>query len=117
MNKPVFILSFLKRYWKLLIVFVILVLLGKVDQVTYFVGPIFYLVEMLIGSIVAAIFVRHAFFTQTLDAFSQQGLGGIPSDFENAWLKITEEQRLRLSLFMLAVFFLGACWIAASLAK
>lgn len=117
MNIPIFLLSFLKRYWKLLLVFVALVLLGKVDQVTYFVGPIFYLIEMTVGATVSAVFVRHVFYTKTLDAFSQQGEGGAPSDFENGWLGLTPTERVKYSLFMVAVFFLGACWIAASLAK
>jgi hypothetical protein len=76
MNTPIFILSFLRRYWKLLIVFVAVVLISRLDQVTYFVGPVFYLVEMAVASIVAALFVRHIFFTKTLDAFSQHGDDG-----------------------------------------
>jgi hypothetical protein len=123
MNIPIFLLSFLKRYWKLLIVFVILQVLGKIDAVTYTVGPIFYLIQMGVSAVVVALFIRHAFYTHTLDAFSQQGAKDpatgkpLASDFENAWLGLEPSERLKWSLIMMAVFFLGICHIAASLAK
>lgn len=123
MNIPTFLLSFLKRYWKLLIVFVVLNILGHIQAVTYTIGPIFYLIQMGVGAIVVALFIRHAFYTLTLDAFSQQGAVDPvtgkprPSDFENAWLGLEPAERLKWSLIMIAVFFLGMAWIAASVAK
>lgn len=119
--KPLFILSFLKRYWKLLVFFVAIEALRHVDAVTYTIGPVFFLVELVVGAITCALLVRNLFMRNTLDHYNQPYIkranGRSVSEFYMDWEKLEPYQKVFLSLMVLMCFFLGACWIAASIAK
>ncbi len=116
---PIFLASFFRRYWKLLVVFVVLVLLGKLDQVTYFVGPLFYLIALGVGVAVVALLIKHMVFKHTLDAFTEDNPGNAngQSDFVIAWNALDAATRVKYTLYMLMALFLALSWIAASIAK
>ncbi len=116
MEKPTLIVSFVRRYWPLLIIFVALVILGRIDQVTYLVGPIFYLIEMMVACMVAAAFAKHIFWRSTIDAYTEDDVDG-HSQFFKEWNALNPDLRVVLTLFIMAVLFIGAALIGASIAK
>jgi hypothetical protein len=118
-QKPTFILSFLSHYSSLLVVFVVLVILGRWDAVTYFVGPVFYLIEMMVACMVAAAFIKHAFFRSTIDTYTQNlDEGG--SEFVQHWnamSKTNPDLKVALTVIVICVLFLGAALIGANIVK
>lgn len=112
----IFIASFIKRYWQLHIVFILLVLVGKVDQIVYFVGPLFYLLQLCVGVAEAVLLVKHMIFKYTIDAFTQDGVNG-ESPFQLAWSKISDDIKVKYVIYCVLAFTLAFSWIAASIAK
>ncbi len=113
-------ISFVKRYDRLLILFVAMVLLAKSDSITYFVGPIFYLIELTLGATVSALLMRHLFFRRTLDAYTRdrkQIDGKWESDFLCHWKLLAPATKIWISIIVAMTLFLGCCLIAASIAK
>jgi hypothetical protein len=111
---------FIKRYWRLIACFVLIVILGKIDAVTYFVGPVFYLVELALSAAVAAVLLRHIALRRTLDEYVNDRLqpdGTTSSAFARAWQALADSDKIKWSLIVLSVFFIGCCLIAASIAK
>lgn len=113
--KPTF-WNFVKRYARLLILWAIFVILGRLDELVLWCGHVFYIVELVLSCIVSALFIRHIFFRSTVDAFSLEDDNNV-SPFRRTWDAIPVEDKLKYSIFIIAVFYLGACWIAASIAK
>jgi hypothetical protein len=117
--KPLFLLSFIKRFWPLLILFISLVLLSKIDQVVYFVGPLFYLIELVVGVMVAVLLGLHIVFRQTIDPMleidpaSQQER----SFFGEIWQTLPKADQLKWALVVICVLILSFSIIAASIAK
>ncbi len=112
-----FILSFVRRYWPLLLIAVTLEFLGHIKQVVYVVGTGFFHLEAMINSIVFAAFIKHTFFRWTLDAYTESENPGEAPSFIVDWNKLEGPAKIKYTLIVLCVLFLGSAWIAASLAK
>lgn len=118
LKKPIFILGFLAGYWRMLLLFVCFVVVGRIDAITYFVGPVFYLLEMIIGCMVAASFAKHIFYRQSIDAYTQASVNdNADTLFIVEWRNLSPECRVRYTVIVMCVLFLGASLIAANLAK
>lgn len=115
--KPTFILAFFRRYWTLLTTCVILLALGRFDRVAYFTGPVIYLLMLGVACITVAAFVKHIFFRYTIDSYTECEPGGREPQFISDWRKLDPALKVILTLAVLCVLFLGACIIAASIAK
>lgn len=118
-DKSIFILSFITRYWKLHVLLVLFVILNKIDQVVYFVGPTFYLFMLAVAVCEVVFLVKNIAFKQTLDAFTENdptNPDGV-SDFVMAWTELTAEQKLKWTIISLLVLFPCFAIIAASIAK
>jgi hypothetical protein len=118
-QRPTFILSFIQHYSSLLVLFVVLVVIGRIDAITYFVGPVFFLIELLVGCMVGAAFIKHVFWRSTVDTYTQN-LDEGTSEFVTHWTKMSvsnPDLKVALTIFLMAVLYFGACIIAASIAK
>jgi hypothetical protein len=116
---PLFLLSFLKRYWPLLLLFVSLVLLGKIDQVVYFVGPLFYLIQLVVGVMVAVLLGIHVVFRQTIDPMLEPDPASETGEsfFGRTWATLTSRDKIWLAFITICVLTLSFSIIAASIAK
>ena len=108
--------NFLWRYPKLFITWAVLVILGRFDGIVINIGHVYYVVELVFSAIVAALLIRHLFFTSTLDAYSTLPPEG-ESMFTREWNALDAKTRITLALIGIWVLYLGAAWIAASIAK
>lgn len=115
-KKPFLIISFLWRYAALVIVFIALAALSRFDQVTYFIGPVFYVVQLVVTCALASLFARHLFMRSTLDEYAIDPPSG-PSDFVKDWRALDPRTKIILSVIVIVAFYLGAALIAANLAK
>lgn len=116
---PLFLLSFLKRYWPLLLLFVALVLLGKIDQVVYFVGPLFYLIQLVVGVMVAVLLGIHVVFRQTIDPMLEVDPTSSTGEsfFARTWATLASREKMWLAFITICVLTLSFSIIAASIAK
>ncbi len=118
MKKPIFLLSFIRQYWPLLLVFVALTTVSHYDVVTYFVGPIFYLLNLVVAAIVGALLTKHVCFRRSLDAYTQKkDADGMTYQFVREFWAMEPAARVKLTVYTILALFLGAAWIAASIAK
>lgn len=111
-----FLVGLVKRYWKALLLLLVIEAGRHVEKLLYFIGPAYFLFELVVASIVAALMVRNMFMRDTLDAYVNHEAGDT-SLFVKEWDQLQPNERIAWSLIVICVFFLGACWIAASLAK
>lgn len=114
-SSPLLIFSFLKRYWFLNALFVLLVIAGHYDECTYFVGPLFYLIEIAIGILTVTLFLKHVGFRKTLDTFTWEEGGTSP--FIRAWEALPDREKLYITLAVHATMFVGISWVAANIVK
>lgn len=114
-----FIWDFGKRYWRLLLVFLVLVILSRIDAVVYFTGPMIYLLQMTVGCMVAAAFNKHMFFRYTIDAYTedQDEDDEDPPGFLKDWESLDPKLKVQWTIIVLCTFFLGAAIIASNIAK
>jgi len=107
MNIP--ILSFLKRYWLLLVMLALALVLCLTDLPFKLAGMFVFLPARGLGAIIVALLIRHLFFRQTLELDVDNG------DFVTWWKALAPRDRVFANLAIMAVLFLGLCHIAASL--
>lgn len=113
--KPTF-LNFIRRYLRLLIIWTLLVIGGQIDAVVFFFGHIYYVVELVFSCVIAALFVRHLFLRKSIDAYSIEPDKG-DSDFVRDWKLLDPGLKVTLAVVVFIGLYLGACWVAASVAK
>ncbi len=113
--KPTFF-NFVRRYLRLIVFWVILVALGRFDALVLWFGHVFYILELVFSCVVVALFARHMFFRKSVDAFSIEPPGE-QSTFQRAWDMLPINDKLKYAFATIIAFYLGACWIAASIAK
>jgi hypothetical protein len=116
-KKPVFILSFFRIYWPLLIVFAGFTALGRWDRLVYFIGPVFYVLNLLLAALVGALFIKHVCFRASIDAYTQKKDDDGIYSFAREFFALPPEQRVFLTIATVVCLFLGACWICAAIAK
>lgn len=114
--KPKFFINFLKRYLRLIIVWLVFVIAGRFDGVVFFFGHVFYIAELLLSSAVGALFIRHLFLRQTIDYYTVEPPGE-PSRFSKDWDACDPTLKVVLTILVFLTLFIGACLIAASIAK
>lgn len=107
-NNP---LSFLRRYWAILLLFIASLTVSTTDLAFGVVGTLVYLPVLAFGSVITALGIRHLFFKQTLDEDAHSGY------FVTVWRGLTPLQRVYLNLGTMVALFWGVCWIAAALIK
>lgn len=110
MTKPWYVTSYARSYWRSILLFIALVILGRIDAVVYAVGPLFYLVQMLVGCMIGATFIQHILFRSTVDNYAEQSLVG-------DWNNLEPTEKVVLSIVVICVLFLGAAYIAGNIAK
>lgn len=109
-------LNFIRRYLRLLIIWTLLVIGGQIDAVVFFFGHIYYVVELVFSCVIAALFARHLFLRKSIDAYSIEPAEG-DSDFVRDWKTLDPGLKVTLAIITFLILYLGACWIAASVAK
>lgn len=108
--------NFVRRYLRLLILWVVLVFLGRLDELVMWFGHVFYILELVVSCVVVSLFARHMFFRKSVDSFSTEPPSG-ESMFTRTWNMLPAEQKLKYSIVVFLVLYTGAAWIAASIAK
>jgi hypothetical protein len=114
--KPTFFFSFVRRYAPLVIINVLLVALGRIDRVTYFVGPAFYVLELMFLVLLGVLFLRHTFMRRTLDEYAVDPPDG-ESRLVKEWRLLDPAERVKWTMVFICVFYLGGCLIAAAIVK
>lgn len=118
---PLFLLSFVKRFWPLLLLFVSLVLIGKVDQVVYFVGPLFYLIQLVVGVMVTVLLGLHIVFRQTIDPMLEVNPDPANTEgltfFAQTFRMLPKADQLKWAFIIICVLIASFSIIAASIAK
>lgn len=114
--KPIYFINFVKRYLRLIIVWIIFVVAGRFDGIVFFFGHIFYVAELALSCALGSLVIRHLFLRYTIDKYSME-INDQPSEFMNDWAKADPTLKMVLSVLVFIVLFLGTCIIAASIAK
>jgi hypothetical protein len=79
-------------------------------------GCLVYLPVLSFGAMLLVLAIRHVFFAKSLDADAHPG-DNAPSFFVRHWNEsLSPRERVFANLAMIAVLFLGVCWIAAAIA-
>jgi hypothetical protein len=100
----------------LLIIWALFVIGGQIDAVVFFFGHVYYIVELTFSCFIAALFIRHMVFRRSIDYYCTEPPGA-DSYFIRDWNGLDPSLKVVLALTTFLVLFLGACWIAASVAK
>ncbi len=103
-------ISYIRRYWILLIVFAV-ALVAAMSHLFDIIGTLVYLPVLAVGAVLVSLLIRHLFFSQTLDADVHSG------DFVKWWQTMEPCSRVVLNLAAMGILFLGVCYIAAALIK
>lgn len=116
---PWFLFSFVTRFWPLILLFIGLVIMGKFDQIVFFVGPLFYLIQLVVGVMVSVLFALHIVFRQTIDPMLESNPVNASgnSDFVVAWATMPKAEQLKWAIIIICVLTLSFSIIAASIAK
>lgn len=104
-------LSFLRRYWLIHLALVAAAFLALSEGGFLWLGAIAYLPVLVIGALDVALLGRHLFFRQTLDEDAASGW------FVKEWHGLDPDLRIGWNLIVVCVLFIGACIVAAALAK
>ena len=104
-------LTYLLRYWLLLVALIAALLLSLNEAAFQHAGALVYLPVLALGAAVAATLVTHLWFRQTIDADTHDGT------FLAQWQALDARTRVILTVAFRAAVFLGCCLIAAALAK
>lgn len=111
MRKPIPILSFIRRYWLIILFAHLFMALCLNNTIFTYVGAPLYILPVSTIALMLALFLRHIFYQQTLDADAAD------DTFVREWRALSSEKRQILTCIYTCVFFLGVCLIAASIGK
>ena len=110
------VLSFVGRYWKLVIFNVLLVQAALSDGVFATIGHLVYLPAVGSSLLTCTLLLRHLFFHQTLDA-DAVGSRNHPSRFVTEWRALHPELCQKLTCWYFAALFIGLALVAAAVGK
>lgn len=110
------VLSFVGRYWKLVIFNVLLVQAALSDGVFATIGHLIYLPAVGSSLLTCTLLLRHLFFHQTLDA-DAVGSKAHPSRFVIEWHALHPELRQKLTCYYFGILFIGLALVAAAVGK
>jgi len=105
------ILSYLHRYWLLILVFFAFAALALNDHVFALVGTFAYAPALVTLAALCALLLRNVFNHETSDADVDSGL------YTDAWKALSPLERVRLIHWQWIAYFLGACLVVAAIAK
>ena len=105
------VVSFLIRYWKLLIAAALLVWFTRNGSAFESFGAMIYGPGQTFLALLVAMLSRHLFFAQSADTDAADGT------FVKLWRALPDNQRVLYNVVILCVFFLGACIVFASVSK
>jgi len=112
LSRNIPILSFLGRYWMLLVLFAGFLWLTLNETAFQKVGAILYAPALATAAFLIMVFLRHIFFSKSLDEDVRTG------KFNDWWDNaLTPSEKVRWILGVTVGLFLGVCWIVAALAK
>ena len=109
--KTVPVLGFFLRYWKLILLNVILVWMALNDAVFAHLGSLIYLPAIGSSLLTTTLFLRHLFYTSTLDADAAKGT------FTDEWRALDPRTRQILTCAYFGILFIGLALVAASVGK
>ncbi|MEO6846182.1 MAG: hypothetical protein ABI254_02920 [Chthoniobacterales bacterium] len=109
--KNIPILSYFTRYWILLTLLVGGILLWVSPEIYQHIGGFIELPMLYLGAWVIALLARHVFNFDTSDADAHSNW------FSDHWKRLPDETRIRLTVYERIAYLLGACLIAAAIAK
>lgn len=110
-RRDVPVLSFVGRYWKLVIFTVAIVQAALDDTVFAHLGSLIYLPAVGSSLLTCTLFLRHLFFHQTLDADASSGT------FVREWQALSAERRQTLTCVYFGILFVGLALVAAAVGK
>jgi hypothetical protein len=106
------ILSFIRRYWFLLLTQVAASLLLLNDAIFQTLGTLLYPPAMVLMAINCTLLIRHLFYRRSMDSCVAVG------NFVRDWhAELTRRERVFANLAVTSIFFLGVCIIVAAVAK
>jgi hypothetical protein len=108
--KPKFILSYLSRYWELLLLLAVAAVAALSNTLFQILGTIVYVPVLVLAAAASALLVRHLVFRNTLDDFAH-------NYFIDTWRPLDNKLKLIITLAVLSVIYLGACIIASGLIR
>lgn len=108
-NIPV--ITYLQRYWLILVASAVFIALCLNDWAFQHFGALIYIPAVALVSISTLLLVVHLLFRETIDKYIHDG------DFLKEFYAIEPRLRVILTLAILAVFFLGGCIVAAGVGK
>ena len=112
LSRNIPVLSFLGRYWLLLLLFVAFLLLTLNERLFQAVGAVLYAPVLATVAMLAAAFLRHIFWRKTLDEDVRT------ERFHEWWDQyLAPAEKARWILVVTLGLFLGICQIIAALAK
>lgn len=103
--------SFVKRYWGIIILFVLSLALLSSDLAFGIFGSLIDLPVLAFGAMLANLWLRHQFFNLSLDADAHSGY------FVAQWQLLSPDKRILYNLIYVIGSFIGICLIAAGLVK
>lgn len=109
--RSLLIIGFFIRYWPLLIFNVLLVLAALNDAVFAHLGSLIYLPSVGSSLLTCTLFLRHLFYTNTLDADATNGT------FLREWRELDPKMRQILAAVYFGILFIGLALVAASVGK
>jgi len=104
-------LSFIKRYYKLLLLAAVFLIATRLDEVFNAVGALMYLPALVTGAAATVLFLRNVFNAQTTDDHVDSG------EFVETWKSLAPRERFNYTFWQWIAYFLGACIVAAALAN
>jgi hypothetical protein len=105
------ILTYLTRYWLLLLATALAILLSLWEPGFQRVGALIYLPALTLGAAVASTLCTHLWFRESVDKETHDGT------FLAEWRSLPAETRVGLTILLRVGFFIGCCIVAAALAK
>jgi hypothetical protein len=105
------VVSFLGRYWLLLLILAILAALLITNVLWTVTGAMLWVPALTFGAMATALLLRNIFNKSTSDEDADSGR------FDQEWDKLDAKTRVVLTVIQILVYFLGAAIIAAAVAK
>lgn len=103
-------MTFIKRYYKLLIVAALFIFLTRFNEVFNLIGTFMYLPALVAAAAATALFLRNIFNDQTTDDHVDSG------EYVKVWNELEPKERFKYTYWQWITYFIGACIVAAAIA-
>lgn len=103
-------MNFIKRYYKLLAVAALFIVLSRFDAVFSLIGTFLYLPALVAAAAATGLLLRNLFNDKTSDAHVDSG------EYVKVWNELEPKERFKYTYWQWITYFIGACIVAAAIA-